>query len=118
MYKLNWNDEEKLFTVANVNEEDSSGKSNLVGENDGLTSICVNNSQMANLMCWNANIQHAEGNVSVVRCRECGLYFIVTKKDMAWYEEKKLDPPKRCICCRRARARKERYAETHSEETE
>ena len=32
MYKLNWNDEEKLFTVANVNEEDSSGKSNLVGD--------------------------------------------------------------------------------------
>ena len=42
----------------------------------------------------------------------------VTKKDMEWYEGKKLDPPKRCVCCRRARSRKERYAETHSEETE
>ncbi len=118
-YKLNWNDEEKVFTVANCDETEGGGKSNIVGENDGMTPACVNNSQVANLMCWNANIKVAEGSVVVVKCRECGLYFLVTKTDVEWYENKGLDAPKRCMCCRRARSRKEHYLEMQAQkETE
>lgn len=114
-YKLNWNEEEKIFTVANVEETEGGGKSNIVGENDGMMPVCVNNSQVANLMCWNANIQVAEGIIAVIRCRECGLYFLVTKNDVEWYENKGLDAPKRCICCRKARSRKEHFLEMQAQ---
>ena len=44
----------------------------------------------------------------VMRCKQCGKYYILTPSNIAWYEENGLDTPKRCKACR-MKNKKKRY---------
>lgn len=108
-YKLKWNEELKVFTVISYEKGDEKEpKSNLVGENDGSV---ITNSQVANLLSMAATTLVADGEITVEKCKECGLYFTVSKEDESWYSQRGLEPPKRCYCCRQYRKRRKKFAE-------
>ena len=83
IYKVNWDEENERFGVISYERNENDVKSNLVGQNDGIFSSHLENGQIANLLCMSANTILAEGSMSVVRCRDCGLYFTVAKESIA-----------------------------------
>lgn len=36
-----------------------------------------------------------------LKCKQCGKYYYMTLSNIAWYKEKGLDTPKRCMACRK-----------------
>ena len=43
------------------------------------------------------------GNIEIIRCKDCGHDFLLTKKNIEWYDENGFDHPKRCMACRKKR---------------
>ncbi|WP_346874221.1 zinc-ribbon domain containing protein [Clostridium sp. UBA5988] len=37
----------------------------------------------------------------VIKCKNCGEDFVITKKEQEFYEEKEFELPKRCYNCRK-----------------
>lgn len=37
----------------------------------------------------------------ILKCKQCGKYYYMTLSNIAWYKEKGLDTPKRCMACRK-----------------
>ena len=44
----------------------------------------------------------------VMKCKQCGKYYILAQSTIEWYDENGLDTPKRCKACR-MKNRKKRY---------
>ena len=45
----------------------------------------------------------------VMKCKQCGKYYILAQSNIAWYEKNGLDASKRCKFCRMKNRKKEIY---------
>lgn len=43
------------------------------------------------------------GVIEIIKCKDCGHDFLLTRKNIEWYDENGYDHPKRCMACRKKR---------------
>ena len=41
------------------------------------------------------------GKLKVIKCKDCGKFFIQTEEEIEWFNWRDMNPPKRCYDCRR-----------------
>ena len=57
----------------------------------------------AQLECDGYNTDLASGDLTIHKCKDCGIYFFTNKSEEEWFKNKKMSTPKRCLSCRRKR---------------
>lgn len=75
---------------------------NLVDTDDGHT--CDNYHFFDDLEDINREI--GQGETEVVKCKDCGRYFILPRSEKEWFEDRDLNVPRRCVPCRNKRKKK------------
>lgn len=105
-YKLNWNEETKrVETIGWDPRTDKEPVSNLVGANDSVMYTAIDYGGAAPVMRDAINHRIERGDFKMAKCRECGMWFVLKKKDCEWFNKNEIPVPKRCKCCREARKR-------------
>ncbi len=100
-YKLFYNEETKLtdyveFEIANEFDFSNDPKTN-IAETDGGHNIFLENVQQ-DVEEINRDIK--EGRMKILKCKECGRYFYLPKKEEEWFADRGMASPKRCQFCR------------------
>jgi len=62
---------------------------------------CHKESQINGIEKLNAKLE--SGEIRVLKCKDCGIYFILPQEEAAWFEDRGMALPKRCIGCRNKR---------------
>ena len=52
------------------------------------------------------NEEIERGETDVVKCKDCGRYFILLWSEKEWFEDRDLNIPRRCVSCRKKNKRK------------
>lgn len=103
--KLKFNPETNKFEeIEYIPEKTSEARSNFVGEEDGIPYLDA--ALNPDVVCSRMNELLDGGYFEVLKCRECGQYFVFRHKESRWYSEMGLEHPKRCRGCRKARERR------------
>jgi hypothetical protein len=53
-----------------------------------------------NLMVKRLDLASDDSEFIIVRCKDCGKYFRLTKGESDWFDRRGLENPKRCLTCR------------------
>ena len=43
------------------------------------------------------------GRIEVIKCKDCGKFFILNQDERIWFDQRNLNKPKRCANCRKIR---------------
>ena len=57
----------------------------------------------AQLACSGYNADLASGDLTIHKCKDCSIYFFISKTEAEWFKDKGMSAPKRCLSCRRKR---------------
>ena len=68
-----------------------------------FTHCCMETSAGADTCADDYNIDISTGELTVKKCKDCGMYFFVSKDEASWYTDKGLKVPSRCEFCRKKR---------------
>ena len=107
-YKYYYNEKEKLVELLEFLVKDQCDFSNEPETNfaEGVNAHNINH-ENALLACHKFNDDIARGKLMIQKCKDCGIYFLITKDEKEWFESRNLFVPKRCCKCRIKRKYKE-----------
>ncbi len=59
------------------------------------------NAKLAHDAVENLNVKIASGEITVIKCKDCGKFFVLGNSERDWYLSKNYAIPKRCYSCRK-----------------
>ncbi len=76
------------------------------------------NCHIESTMEWidNVNADLENGSLMIVKCKDCGIYFMLPQDEAVWFSDRGMMPPKRCPRCRKARKNEKTVEKTINEE--
>lgn len=103
-YKLNWNQKKQEFEIVSWESGEETPLTNFVGDMDGVPYFSlIENEGEAVAIRNTLNDYYMKGYFKVVRCRTCGLYFLIAGDVENWYKQQGFALPKSCKSCREAK---------------
>ncbi len=100
-YKFFYNEETGLvdyveFDIAHDFDFSHDPKTN-IAETDGSHNVSLESTKQ---FVENANYEIEVGLMKVLKCKNCGRYYYLPKREESWFADRGLVPPKRCQFCR------------------
>lgn len=105
MYRYYYDEKTKKIDLIPFNDSDSIPETNFVLDSYEDDSIVYEDEDPTYyLERWNKYI--SDGYWKIVKCKDCGKYFVRTFSEEVWFIEHTLNRPKRCPKCRTKRRQK------------
>lgn len=100
-YRESWDDTNKKFVLEEFELKNQYDNDSLTSGNlsDMRNSYYELKESAENAVAM-SNTKLNTGAFHVLKCKDCGKFFILPQSEIEWFEQRSMVPPKRCSFCR------------------